>query len=265
VIPVPILLYHSVGDVTSGPLGPYTMSIPAFKDQMAWIADQGYQTMTVSTFSSVLRGQARLPERPLLITFDDGLADFLDNALPVLSSRGHACTMFVTTAATWRSKPRALGGRPTLSWSQVTTLAQSGVEIGGHSHEHLQLDLLSAAKVREQIKTCKDQLEAATTSEVTSFAYPHGYNRAATRRLVEEFGFTSACAVRNETSHARDEPMALARIMLTSGQSVRFLDWALTRSSLPLARPKQRLRRSAWRAVRLMRTRGRPLITVTDL
>ena len=260
---IPILLYHSVGSDMSGPLAPYTTSPADFRDQMAWIANEGYTTLTVADYASMLLGHQRLPDRPLLITFDDGLADFLDNALPVLSSHGHACTMFVTTGVTWHTRPRALGGRPTLSWSQVAALPDSGVEVGAHSHDHLQLDLLPAPRVASQLRVCKDKLEQNIQAEVTSFAYPHGYNKATTRLLVQQAGFSSACAVKNQLSHRNDHRWALARIMLTTDQSVPYLRHALNDAGLRLAQRREHIQTTAWRATRLLRTRGRPLITAT--
>jgi peptidoglycan/xylan/chitin deacetylase (PgdA/CDA1 family) len=260
----PILLFHSVGDDTSGPLGRYTLSVRHFRDQMLWIADMGYTTLTATEYSSVLARQQLPPEHALVITFDDGLADFVENALPVLSSFGHACTMYVNTAAMWKTRRRALGGRPTLSWREVSALPAGGVEVGGHGHEHLQLDLLPSSRVESELRVCKDQLEQATQAEVTSFAYPHGYNRAVTRRLVREAGFSSACAVRNQISHQGDNRWALARVMLTAGRSAAFLERAIGQSMLPAARKPAGLRTMLWRAARLARTRGRPLVHVTD-
>lgn len=151
-----------------------------------------------------------------------------------------------------------------MSWSQVAALPESGVQVGAHSHEHLQLDLLGSSRVSAELRICKDLLEQATHAEVDSFAYPHGYNRAATRRLVEAAGFASACAVKNRLSHLDDDRWALARIMLTSDQSVAFLERSILGRGLPLAGRRERPRTSLWRAARLVRTRGRPLVNVTE-
>jgi peptidoglycan/xylan/chitin deacetylase (PgdA/CDA1 family) len=257
---VPILLYHSVGHETSGPLRPYTTTPEAFRDQMAWVADEGYTTLTVHELQQALEGTAPLPPRPLVITFDDGLADFARHALPVLADHGHRCTMFVTTAVTWHSRPMALGGRTTLSRSEVAGLPGLGVEVGGHSHDHLQLDLLPTPRVASQVRVCKDQLEQTVGGEVTSFAYPHGYFRSTTRRLVREAGFTAACAVKNRLSHEADDPWALARVMLTADQSVPFLRRAIGDQDLPTAGSRERPATTAWRAARFVRTGGRPLV-----
>jgi peptidoglycan/xylan/chitin deacetylase (PgdA/CDA1 family) len=262
--PVPILLYHCIGDDTSGPLGRYTLSVRDFRDHMAWIADSGYSTLTVSQYVDTLADRRPLPHRPLLITFDDGFADFVRNALDVLVAHGHVSTMYVTTAGTWRSRPRKLGGRATLSWHEVAGLKDGGVEVGGHGHHHLQLDLLPAARVQSEVRGCREVLEQVTGDTVTSFAYPHGYNRATTRRLVQMAGFSSACAVRNQVSHPGDDRWALARIMLTVGTTVDDLRWTLGRAGENLARRPAPLRTSAWRAVRALRTRGRPVVEVVE-
>jgi len=260
-VTVPILLYHAVGDDVSGPLGPYTLPLRDFRNHMAWIADQGYTTLTVRRLSELRAAGDELPSRPLVITFDDGLADFARDALPVLQRFGHACTMYVTTAATWSTAPRTLGGRRAMSVREVVVAASSGVEMGAHGHEHHQLDLLPTARVRTELRVSKDLLEQVVGEEVVSFAYPHGYHRSATRRLVREAGFTSGAAVRNRISHPDDDPWALARIMLTSGQRVEFLERALA-GGVPHAAQGGRARAAAWRAVRLARTGGRPLVRV---
>ena len=109
-------------------------------------------------------------------------------------------------------------------------------------------------------RTCSSRPSQET---VDAFAYPHGYHRAVTRRLVRGAGFTSACAVRNEISHVDDDPFALARIMLTSDQSVPFLRQALAPEGVRVSRGRSRLRSHAWRWVRRVRTRGRPLVEVS--
>lgn len=88
---IPVLLYHGVS--------PYdrTDSIPAaqFRAQMIALKDKGYQSMTVSQLDDVLRGRASLPDKPILVTFDDGRTDSFENADPVLKEVGYRATMFV--------------------------------------------------------------------------------------------------------------------------------------------------------------------------
>ena len=263
--PIPVLLYHAVGDDRSGPHGPFTCSVRSFRDQMAWVADQGYSTITVGELGRALTGARPLPSKPLAITFDDGLADFWDNALPVLRAHGYASTMFVTTAGMWDRRPRGLAGRPTMSREQVSHLPACGVEVASHGHEHPQLDLVRRQRVVHELRTSKDLLEQVVQHEVSSFAYPHGYSTRLIRRMVAEVGYSFACAVRNEVSHLDDDRFALARVMLTSDQSVPFLQSSLREGGLRQARDPDRARSRMWRCARAVTTRGRPLVEVTDL
>jgi tetratricopeptide (TPR) repeat protein len=89
--PIPVLLYHGISTFDRGD------SIPkeALRNQLSALKRKGYQTITVSELERVFQGKARLPEKPLLITFDDGRTDTFENADPILKDLGLRATMFV--------------------------------------------------------------------------------------------------------------------------------------------------------------------------
>ena len=117
----------------------------AFASQLAYLRAEGFTTISVAKLASALAGEpGRLPARPVVITFDDGFADFHGAALPVLRRYGFTATVFVTTGWIADAGPHAAGRRPgcMLSWSQIREAAEAGMEIGAHSHTHPQLDQL---------------------------------------------------------------------------------------------------------------------------
>jgi peptidoglycan/xylan/chitin deacetylase (PgdA/CDA1 family) len=260
---VPILCYHSISQDRSGPLGPYTLPARLFEDHMAWVVEQGFSTMTVAGLQQSLDAGALLPARPLLITFDDGLADFLDDALGILDRRGLTATIFITTAGTWSARPRALAGRRTLSRAEVLCLRDAGIEIASHGHEHHQLDLRRRSDVAADLRTSKELLEDLLQLPVVSFAYPHGYNRRATRDVVRMSGFTSACAVQNRVSSVDDDRWRRPRLMLSGLPTAADLAALIHRVTIPHS-ALVALRGAAWRGVRLARTGGSPLVTVAE-
>lgn len=253
---IPILLYHSISLTPPPVIAPFTVTPTEFERQLELVAAGGFTVLTVSAFADALRGHAALPPRPLVITFDDGFADFYDTALPALREHAFDSTLYVPTGLL-RGRPervrlRSLGDS-LLEWSQLRPLREAGVEIGAHSHTHPHLDTLSTAAARDEIGRSKALLEDELGTEVDTFAYPNGYSSPTVRRLVAEAGFRSACAVKNAFSSPADDVFAIARLTLTAETPLsRFRAW-LAGDGAPDAPARERLQTRAWRAYRRAR------------
>jgi peptidoglycan/xylan/chitin deacetylase (PgdA/CDA1 family) len=254
---VPILLYHSISTTAMPSARRWTVHPKTFAAHMAYLQEHQYTPLTVTQFARALADRRiRLPQRPVVITFDDGLADFYTGALPILRQHGFVATLYVTSGLVGRTSqglyPRAQEAQPMLSWDQLATIQASGIECGAHTVSHPQLDVLSGRAARDEIVHCKDALEQRLGQEVASFAYPHGYHSATVRRLVQEAGYSSACAVKHAISTTTDDPFALARIIVPDTEasgSDRFED-LLAGHGLPVAPRRERVRTKGWRAVR---------------
>jgi peptidoglycan/xylan/chitin deacetylase (PgdA/CDA1 family) len=255
---VPVLLYHSVSADATGLMQRYTLSPGKFRQHVAWIVQNGLDTITVSDYAMALRGEKPWPRRPLVITFDDGYADFLVEAAPVLAEHGLVSTLYVTTRPIGRTRRGTMAGRVMLTWSELAELPALGVEIGGHSHDHAQLDLLPWDRVVQQVRTCKQALEDRLQFRVTSFAYPHGYNGATTRRAVRSAGYTSACGVGNALSHEHDDLWSISRLMVEHHDGVELLSRASSAGQYPLGRSGDAVRSRVWRMARRVRVRWQP-------
>lgn len=251
----PILMYHSITDDASAGFKRWTVTPDAFAQQMAWLAAHRYTPLSVTHYAAAMaQGGAALPARPIVLTFDDGFADFASAALPVLRQHGFAATLYITTGfvgATSRWLQReGEASRPMLSWAQIRSLPAAGIECGGHSHEHKQLDTLDQASVLNEMTTCKWLLEQQLGQQVRSFAYPFGYYHATTRRLVAQAGYQSACAVRYAPSSPTDDRFALARLIVTHDMSLTDFA-ALIEGQRPQVHPLvQRVRAPMWRYAR---------------
>jgi peptidoglycan/xylan/chitin deacetylase (PgdA/CDA1 family) len=255
---VPILAYHSVSSDPPPWIASLSITPAAFRRQLALLAEAEATLLRVSDFVDAIVHGRGLPDRPVLITFDDGLSDFGTNAWPALREAGFVATLYVTTGFLEGLHETPVATRPTGHWldaNALPELRQQGVEIGGHSHTHPHLDTLSPASARREIEGCKEILERLLHAPVRSFAYPHGFLSRTVRDLVAESGYDSACAVMNTFSSSDDDPLALARLTIrsTTTQS-EFAAWLAGRNA-PVARRRELLRTRAWRTYR----RGRAI------
>ncbi len=253
---IPILMFHSISQYATPKFKPFTVSPVLFARQMAYLHQQAYSPITVTQFIDARTGGATaLPERPVVLTFDDGFADFYIEALPVLKRYGFPATLYVATAfvnntSRWLRR-EGEASRPMLTWDQVAEIAANGIECGGHSHSHPQLDTIPLSMVQDEIVQCKRLLEHHLGQEVFSFAYPFGYHSTAIKQLVREAGYTSACAVKYEMCSETTDPFALTRLIVRPDTNVDALAALLTaRYPSVVTRMYKRARAPVWRMAR---------------
>jgi peptidoglycan/xylan/chitin deacetylase (PgdA/CDA1 family) len=218
------------------------------------LIEAAHQTLTVSDLVARLSRSEALPHAPVVISFDDGFADNLEVAAPMLAARRMTATIYLTTGylANAREASRAAVGHM-LQWEQLQDLEALGLEVGAHSHTHRQLDVLPLSAARLEMRRSREMLEDRLGHRIPSFAYPHGYSSPALRAEVAACGFDSACGVRNALSHTRDDRWRIARLTVQADTPVeRIAAWLRGRQA-PLAAPGDTLQTRVWRAVRRVR------------
>ena len=256
--PIPILLYHSVSDNPSSALEDYTLAPARLAEHAETIVGQGWRVLTVSELVTTMRTGGIGEEPTMAITFDDGFADTAEVGAAILSQYGLSATLYVTSGyvgaqCNWLGPD---GRRPMASWQQLRDLAAAGWEIGAHSVDHPELDVLARREARMQIQRSRTDLQDGLGLCVDSFAYPHGYHSRSVRDEVIAAGFHNACAVKNGLSSADDDPFALARVTVTSSMTsddiARLLDDCRHGVGDPVG-TGERFRTKAWRCYRRSR------------
>ena len=213
---IPVLMYHEIADVTATP-SKLAVAPEVFADQLAYLSDAGYTALTAGELAGILEGgRGQLPERPVVLTFDDGYGDFYDHALPLLKQHEMTGTVFATTG--WIG----LDGKAKrmLNWREIDEVIEYGIEIGAHTIKHPQLDQLPRRELLEELSVSKDLLEDKLGRAVPGLAYPFGYSNAHVREVARELGYAYAYAVGNSLTTAAADHFALPRLTVRRGTTM---------------------------------------------
>jgi peptidoglycan/xylan/chitin deacetylase (PgdA/CDA1 family) len=184
-------MYHKVSPKFRPALSVRTKS---FRRQQEFLA-KNFNVISLGQLESSLRGEAVLPSKAVLLTFDDGYRNNLSEAYPILKEFGHRALIFVPTdyvgGRTLRHDSYLLHPDPVLSWSEIKSMLDV-FEVGSHSCSHRILKGLSREAVMFEVRTSKQIIEGALGVPVRAFAYPNG--RAADfddtiERMVCEAGY----------------------------------------------------------------------------
>jgi peptidoglycan/xylan/chitin deacetylase (PgdA/CDA1 family) len=165
---VTILAYHRVGVGTSSNVD---LPLDLFTEQMARVAAGG-RVVSLDDAVAMLHDPTDAPANPIVITFDDGTADFVDNAAPVLERFQLPATLYAATDFINRDEP-FWGDGPALTWVALADATASGlIHVGSHTHTHRLLDRLSPDEIASELDQSIDLIGEHTGRRPDHFAYP---------------------------------------------------------------------------------------------
>jgi peptidoglycan/xylan/chitin deacetylase (PgdA/CDA1 family) len=184
---VPILCYHQLRNwksTDSKTARDYIVPTETFKAQLKILADSGYTTILPEQLENYLAYGDQLPEKPVMLTFDDADLDQYTLAYPEMNKYGFKAVFFVMTVAL--NKPRYL------SKQQVKELSENGHVIGSHTWDHKNVKKYQAADWPIQVEKPSKLLESITGKPVVYFAYPFGLWNPEAIPFLQERGFRAA-------------------------------------------------------------------------
>ena len=174
-----ILEYHMVKDDAKPDEVRYAVPPEEFAAQLDYLTQEGYTTITPQDYARARKGKQELPEKPVILSFDDGYEDNWRVVLPMLEERGMKAVFYVVT--------NDIGQPGYMTWDNLFDLERSGMEIGSHTANHIPLTKLSPEERYDELHLSKLLLEWRGLKTIYSFSYPNGaYDEAIVAMLPEE-------------------------------------------------------------------------------
>lgn len=177
-IGIPILCYHSIAESKDNDL---LLSPEKFKSQLKYLKDNEYTPITMDELYDFLKNNKPIPEKSVVITFDDGYRDNYTTAFPLLKEFNFKATVYVIS--------NFLDNDLYMTKAQVKEMSDWGIDIESHTAKHEDLSKLTLDQQYETMKNSKDQLETTVGKKVDYIAYPFGKFNANTRNATEKAGY----------------------------------------------------------------------------
>lgn len=210
---VPVLMYHEFvtqQDLDSGvAFDEYAIYYHEFEQDLQWLRDNGYTTITTSEFAQYLNGQGEMPEKPVLLTIDDGKLGVYKNAYPLLQKYNMKAVLAVIgteiLAASEAPELRAENPAPYCTWTELAEMSDSGhIEIASHTYGfHIyqhegrkgadigEADDISDFKMDafKDFQTLQTHLKNADIPKATTLAYPYSARSVTADEVWRQCGY----------------------------------------------------------------------------
>jgi peptidoglycan/xylan/chitin deacetylase (PgdA/CDA1 family) len=224
---VPILVYHHIGSHR----GIYYVSNTRFDQELSYLIESDYHAISMANYADFLEKGTALPDKPVILTFDDGYADAYTTVYPLLKAYHLTGTFYIITGK--------VGQPGYLTWDQIKEMAANGMEIGAHTITHPYLTKLHLLSAFWQIWGSRLDLERHLGKPVTTFAYPYNDHNRVTNLLARLAGYSTACIVDFHTGDSERDYFTMPRYSVTSGESINVFRLVVNRPGFP-AIPKRR-------------------------
>ena len=206
---VVVLIYHRVGGSSGLQID---LPVDLFAAQMELLAGEGRVVSLDTALAALEAPVAPSGPDPVVVTFDDGTADFAEHAMPVLARHRVPATLYVATSFVEDHQPFPAGGTP-VSWGALRVALGTGLlTVGSHTHTHALLDRLAPELVDDELARSIDLIGARLGVEAAHFAYPKANaGSPAAERAVRARFRSAALAGTRPNPYGHTDPHRLSR------------------------------------------------------
>jgi peptidoglycan/xylan/chitin deacetylase (PgdA/CDA1 family) len=218
---VPILMYHHLVAGDQVDAGAYEISIAQFGRHLDFLQRGGFKTVSMREVFDAAEGDAALPRRAVVITFDDAFRSFFELGWPALRARGMTASLFVPAGEIGGSNrwdaATGMPHRDVMTEAEIKTVRAGGIEIGAHGFAHRNLNECSDDERRKEVVRSRDELQRRFGAAPEFFAYPYGANDARAQTLLAGAGYRGALSIFSPAKSVTAERFCVRRIYIHSG------------------------------------------------
>lgn len=204
-IGIPVLCYHAIDNSTTNEL---LLSPEKFKAQLKYLKDNGYTPLTMDELYGFLKEKKSIPEKSVVITFDDGYRDNYTNAFPILKEFDFKATIYVIADC--------IEDGMYMTKAQIKEMSDWGIDIESHTAKHEDLSKLKFDAQYQTMKSSKETLEKIIGKNVDYIAYPFGKHNNDTRKAAEKAGYKLGFNLAGGLTDKSDNPYNLDRIYISN-------------------------------------------------
>lgn len=191
-----------------------SVSPQRFEQQLQYLAEAGYQAISLNDLVMHITIGQPLPPRPVILTFDDGYRDAYVYTFPLLQQFGFSGTFFVVTAPIDDQNP------DWLTWSQVEEMSAAGMRFEPHSYNHPDMRDRDFDFVVFQIRASQGAIEARTGETCRFFAYPSGRYDDFVIEVLKSADYWGAVVTAQGATHSRGDLFTLHRVRIQGDDSL---------------------------------------------
>ena len=224
-----ILMYHGILPDNSRGLGDYVVSVSEFEGDLRWLAENGYQSVTLRSVIDHVKSGTALPEKPVMVTFDDGYYNNYLYAYPLLQT--YSCHMVLSPICRWSdfySGQKTTDARYThVTWDQLREMTGSGlVEVANHTYDLHTCNhgRQGSAKKRGEsvaayqqllhadVQQAQERFAAELGAAPVAFTYPFGAVSGEALDVLHELGFEAAFTCEEKINYLTDDESCLYKL-----------------------------------------------------
>ena len=202
---IPILMYHEIG-TPAGPWKELYVEPENFAQQLDWLKENGYTTVGITDVYEHWYNQKPLPEKPIVLSFDDGYRNMYEIVLPLLLARDMQATFFLY--------PAKFNTPTGLTTEMVAELADKGMEIGSHTYSHQDLTKISAVSLEKELLDSKKILEEITKKPIDFLCYPSGRFNEQVIAESKKAGYLGAVTTQMGMASHTQDPFLWKRVRI---------------------------------------------------